>query len=448
MHRSKKIFLGKCAAVLFAPAAILFAYAGGPDVRKTGAPGDTTCSQSSCHLGTAVNGGGGNVSVTFSSGTTYTLGQKITVTVKITDSVAKRYGFQASARPASEPRNTQAGTFTPGAQQQVLCNTNIFGDNRPASGICPSTGPLEFIEHSSPFTTNTITFTWTAPTTDVGPVNFYVAANAANGNGSETGDHIYTTTATLTKAANANSPTIADGGVGDGFTFVPGTAENTWTAIFGTNLSTTTRTWDDSDFNGNSLPTSLDGVSVKINNKPAFVYFVSPGQINVLAPADATTGPVSVVVTNANGQSNAMTVNKTPTLPAFYAPFAKDGNLYVTAVNPTTGDLIGSVGVDPRAIRGVKPGEVISLFGTGFGPTNPAATPDQKVTSFPPVTTVPVVRFGNTQATVLGAVLRFSGEYQINVTVPTTLSDGDVPLTAQIGSATSSSKVMITIQSR
>ena len=70
MDRSKKVYAAKCAVILSAIPALIFAYSSGPDPRKTGAPGDTTCSQIGCHIGTAVNGGGGKVEISFDSGTT------------------------------------------------------------------------------------------------------------------------------------------------------------------------------------------------------------------------------------------------------------------------------------------------------------------------------------------------------------------------------------------
>lgn len=42
----------------------------------------------------------------------------------------------------------------------------------------------------------------------------------------------------------------------------------------------------------------MDGVSVTVNNKPAFVYYISPSQVNILTPPDAIQGPVQVKVTN------------------------------------------------------------------------------------------------------------------------------------------------------
>ena len=43
---------------------------------------------------------------------------------------------------------------------------------------------------------NQWTFKWTAPTNDVGPITFYAAGNAANGDFSTSGDYIYTQKAT------------------------------------------------------------------------------------------------------------------------------------------------------------------------------------------------------------------------------------------------------------
>ncbi len=65
------------------------------------------------------------------------------------------------------------------------------------------------------------------------------------------------------------------------------------------------------------LPTSLQGVSVTINGIPAYIDYISPTQINVLAPDDATLGPVQVQVTTAGQAGNAVTVQKSQFSPAF-----------------------------------------------------------------------------------------------------------------------------------
>src|SRR5207244_12595966 len=126
------------------------------------------------------------------------------------------------------------------------------------------------------------------------------AANAATGDANNTGDHSYTASYTLTPQAAATPPTIASVVSASAFNANAGLASGTWLEIYGSNLSSTTRSWAGSDFNGNNAPTSLEGVRVTIGGILAFVDFVSPGQVNVQAPDDAKTGAgFAIVLTNA-----------------------------------------------------------------------------------------------------------------------------------------------------
>ena len=52
------------------------------------------------------------------------------------------------------------------------------------------------------------------------------------------------------------------------------------------------------------MPTQLDGVSVTVNGKSAYVYYICPTQINILRPPDALPAYPQVVVTN-NGPAGA-----------------------------------------------------------------------------------------------------------------------------------------------
>src|SRR5690348_1404202 len=86
----------------------------------------------------------------------------------------------------------------------------------------------------------------------------------------------------------------------------PTIAPNTWVEIKGTRLARAgdSRTWQSSDVHNNQMPVSLDGVSVTVNGKAAYIYYISPAQVNVLTPPDALPGTVLVQVTN-NGQASA-----------------------------------------------------------------------------------------------------------------------------------------------
>src|SRR6202043_2996265 len=61
--------------------------------------------------------------------------------------------------------------------------------------------------------------------------------------------------------------------------------------------------WTSSDFNGVSAPTSLDGISVSIDGKPAYVWYLSPTQLNVQAPEDSILGEAAITVTNCKATS-------------------------------------------------------------------------------------------------------------------------------------------------
>src|ERR1041384_6972056 len=75
-------------------------------------------------------------------------------------------------------------------------------------------------------------------------------------------------------------------------------APGSWIEIYGSNLAPVTRPWQTSDFTGDAAPTSLDGVSVTINGRRAFLSYISPGQVNAQVPAGLSASPAQVVVTN------------------------------------------------------------------------------------------------------------------------------------------------------
>jgi uncharacterized protein (TIGR03437 family) len=433
--------------------AFLYSYATGPDPRYTGAPGDSTCATGGCHTGTALNGGGGNVQLTSSAGASYTPGQQQTLSITITDSKAKVYGFQATARPDSDSSKGQAGDFSAGAQQLVICDN---GRNKGASG-CAASLPVQFIEHSRPFGTNTINVTWTAPSSDVGPITIYVAANAANGNGDNSGDHIYTTKLQLTPAVPVtnNNPVIQDGGVMSlaGYQPSAGAAPGTWLQISGTNLSMTTRTWDANDFNGNQAPISLDGVSVTIGGKDAYIKSVSPGKVILQVPDDIPIGDgVPLVLTNAQGQTSPYVLHTSDLAPALMAPaaFKVSETQYVSALFASS-DASNPVYAAPAGIAdGVNttpalPGDIIVLSGIGFGPVTPATAAGVMATDSSTLANPVTILFGDTPAIVqyAGLALNDVGMYQFIVQVPN-IGPGDWAITLQVGGLTVTPNVTIT----
>jgi len=249
---------------------------------------------------------------------------------------------------------------------------------------------------------------------------------------------------TLGAGAGSTTPTISStAGVVNGASFQPGISPNSWITINGTNLSPVTDTWANAIVNG-ALPTKLDGVSVSVGSEPAYIYYVSPTQINVLAP-NIGTGSISVTVSNANGTSSAITAISQTVQPAFFQL-----GTYAIATR-----LDYSVAVKNGTIPGVttvpaKPGDVIVLWGTGFGETIPTVPAGTVVPLAPTYNTAnPVtVTVGATPATVYGAALAGgnAGLYQVAIQVPTNLSNGDYPIVATVSGLESPLTTLITVQ--
>jgi uncharacterized protein (TIGR03437 family) len=436
-------------AVLAAAPVLLTAYAEGPDPRNTAAPGDSHCGQAGCHVGTP-NTGPGSVTITFPGGLTYTPGVKQRVGVTVADPAARRWGFQLSARLASNERSAQAGHFNSvDGNTQVICEDGL---QLTGTAACRASAPLEFIEHTQIGTrrgqTNSVTFEfeWTPPAAASGNISFFVAANAANNNANaDSGDRVYTARATLTPGAAPPAgprPSISAGGVVNGGSFQPGFAQNTWVTIRGTNLAANTRTWGGNDFVGNRLPTALDGTAVNINGKPAYVYFISPTQLNVLSPVDTATGNVAVEVVRDGVRSDAFTAIKSAFSPAFFI-FNNDRYIAATHAN---GSFLGPTSLFAGLTTPAKPGETIVLYGTGFGPTNPDF-PDGQIIPAPGVLrNTPTVRFGSLTAEVLFAGQTATGLYQLNIKVPDNAPDGDAAVVLTVGGANSPAGAFITVQ--
>jgi uncharacterized protein (TIGR03437 family) len=244
------------------------------------------------------------------------------------------------------------------------------------------------------------------------------------------------------EAPTREPPAITGGSVCDPWTYQPGVAGSSWVSVFGRNLSNATLTWNGVDLSG-GLPTSLAGVSVTMNGKPAPISFVSPGQVNVLAPMDLGVGVTRVTITTQYGGSS-VDLTATPNLPAFYAPFSSGGNFFVT-VTSATGELLGSPGIDRRVTRGARPGEVVSLFGTGFGEAIGAPPTTSPFSGAYPLRVQPTITIGGAPVTGATGYLVSPGLYQFNITVPS-VPDGAQPVVASFGSAGSSRSVMLTIQ--
>lgn len=237
-------------------------------------------------------------------------------------------------------------------------------------------------------------------------------------------------------------PAVSISAVSNSASGLPEAAAGSWISIYGSGLSPTSRPWQASDFRGAALPIALEGVSVSIDGKPAAISFVSPGQLNVQVPATAALGSVAVQVTNALG-----TAVGSVTLRQFAPAFFTFPGKRVAAVH-ADGTLVGPPGLFGAGVQSspARPGEIILLFGTGFGPTTPPVTAGQVVAAPAPLAQPGTLqlRIGGQLATVQFAGIVAAGEFQFNLVVPAA-PNGEQPVSAEIGGVSAVAGLTVTI---
>ncbi len=241
-------------------------------------------------------------------------------------------------------------------------------------------------------------------------------------------------------AASAAGPAIV--AVVSGASFAPGIVPGSWVTIYGKNLASKTDYWTIA--NG-VLPTQVDDVSVSIGGVPAYVEFISSGQINVVAP-NVSAGSLPVTVTNSLGTSPAFTATSATYGPAFFLW----ANQYAVATYQDYSYALKNGAIPGLTSTPAKPGDVLILWGTGFGPTTPALPFGEEVPSTATYLTSQTVgvTVGGISATVYGAALApgFAGLYQVAIQVPPTAPAGDLPIVATVGEVSSPSTTLLTVQ--
>jgi uncharacterized protein (TIGR03437 family) len=247
-------------------------------------------------------------------------------------------------------------------------------------------------------------------------------------------------------------PTLAETGVESASAFggFKQVALGGWIEIYGSYLAGDSRLWAGSDFNGINAPTSLDGTSVTIGGVPAFIDYISPGQINAQVPTNLGTGAQNVVVKTAAGTSAPFTVTVNPEEPGLLAPaaFVIKSLSYVAA---TFAD--GTFVLPPGAITGLtsrraQSGDTITLYGVGFGPVSPSIPAGQTVEQANALALPLHVFVDGREAAVsfAGLAPNTIGLYQINMTVPKNSYVNFAELTFTLGGVTGNQSLNLAVQ--
>ena len=242
-------------------------------------------------------------------------------------------------------------------------------------------------------------------------------------------------------------------------------ADQTWVTIVGRNLAESTMVSAGLPSGSTGIPDSLGGVSVTVNAARARVGSVSPTRILVLAPTDTVLGDVEVQVTNEQGSTNVMTIAKQEVAPALFRfgsaaasdaedwqppgldLFETDSSVsrYAAAVYSDGSRAVRSGTFQGPATNAARPGDEITIFGTGFGPTLPAVADGRAINSPLPLATSVTVWFDGVQAAVGFAGMVAPGLYRFDVVVPA-VAAGDLHVTAEVAGIQSEGEVYVTVQ--
>lgn len=222
---------------------------------------------------------------------------------------------------------------------------------------------------------------------------------------------------------------------------------SSWISIYGANLAPGAMGWN------NDFPTTLNNTSVLIDNKPAYLLFVSPGVIDAQAPDDTARGSV-VVQVNTPGGSAMSTVTLGDVGPSFSVLGAK----YVAGVisrsdgSGTQGggtyDFLGPKG-SPLGFVTVpaKAGDLVALYGVGFGPTTTSPPAGAPLPAGPAAIAMdPIVVLINGVSISAPAALSEAGLFQLNVKIPPGLGTGDMPIVAMVNGVQTPTGVFISLQ--
>ncbi len=245
-------------------------------------------------------------------------------------------------------------------------------------------------------------------------------------------------TALLTGGVAQNAtppPVLANNGIVNAFNRVAGGALSPGTIVesYGSGLAS-----GSGSTGAPPIPLTFNGTQMLVGGLAAPLFYLSTGQLDVQVPAELAPNQQYMAVVSANGALTLPVQIDTVPLEPGVAAYA-DGHVIAQHADYT---LI-------NATSPAKPGEVIIIYLLGMGPTNPPVASGAAAPSSEPlarVTAQPTVTVDGQKAGVAFAGLTpgYSGLYQIDFTVPSGATSGDLDLiVSQSGIASNTTKLPV-----
>jgi len=212
------------------------------------------------------------------------------------------------------------------------------------------------------------------------------------------------------------------------------------------------------DLVNGQVPTNFQGICVNLGGVAAPIFGASATQVNFQVPPLTSSGTQMVQVVTGCGTANALMSNAIP-VPAqpatpefFYFAQNTNGINPVAATDAITGIGIAAANLFPGSgFAPAYPNEYVTVYGTGFGVTNPAVPPGTFPTQLASAAGTVTVMLGGVAipaANVLyaGVTPASPGLYQVNLLIPANTPNGNLPLVIQIGSQQSPAGAYLTVQ--
>jgi uncharacterized protein (TIGR03437 family) len=206
------------------------------------------------------------------------------------------------------------------------------------------------------------------------------------------------------------------------------------------------------------ISTELDGVCVLVGSTKAPILAVTPAQVNFQVPQGLGSGTVSVQVVTGCGspdekRSDPQAVTARNASPEFfYFVQATSGQNPIAAVNASTGAFVGSPGLlSGGTFAPAKPGDVLTLYATGLGLTNPSFAAGQLPGTASSIAgdiqvTIGLTALAKTDVLYVGVTPSAAGLYQVNIHLPLSISNGDQHVQMTINGIPSPSGGYITVK--